>query len=194
MVVKVLCYKSEGRWFYPSCCQCIFHWHKLIPIALWPWGRLSLYQKWVPGVFPGDKGGRCVKLTILQPFCAVVTKSGKLNFLEPSGPVQACNGTACFTVELWLYVTKKNQLDATSYFIVLLIGSTCFGHYYVHHQELTTIMLITTLVVSFLVCCRLEGCIPDTTPTWPHLTSNLQQTKNETTNVVISIIVVSYWW
>jgi len=32
---------------------------------------------------------------------------------------------------------------------VLLIGSTCFGHYYVHHQQLTTIMLITTLVVSF---------------------------------------------
>jgi len=30
----------------------------------------------------------------------------------------------------------KNQLDATYYFIVLLIGSTCFGHYYAHHQEL----------------------------------------------------------
>ena len=25
--------------------------------------------------------------------CAVVTKSGNLNFLEPSGPLQACNGT-----------------------------------------------------------------------------------------------------
>jgi len=43
----------------------------------------------------------------------------------------------------------KNQLDATYYFIVLLIGSTCFGHYYAHHQELATITLITTLVVSF---------------------------------------------
>ena len=50
----------------------------------------------------------------------------------------------------------KNQLDATYYFIVLLIGSTCFGHYYAHHQELATITLITTLVISFLVCCRLE--------------------------------------
>ena len=28
--------------------------------------------------------------------------------------------------------------------------------YYAHHQELATIMLITTLVISFLVCCRLE--------------------------------------
>ena len=45
---------------------------------------------------------------------------------------------------------NKNQIDATYYFIVLLVGSTCFGHYYAHHQELATIMLITTLVVSFV--------------------------------------------
>ena len=30
----------------------------------------------------------------LPPSCAVVMKSGKFNFLEPSGPVQACKGTA----------------------------------------------------------------------------------------------------
>ena len=41
---------------------------------------------------------------------------------------------------IWQNVKNKNQLDATYYFIVLLIGSTCFGHYYAHHQELTTIM------------------------------------------------------
>ena len=41
-------------------------------------------------------------------------------------------------------VTKENQLDATYHFIVLLIGWTCFGHYYAHHQELTTVMFITT--------------------------------------------------
>jgi len=33
----------------------------------------------------------------LPPSCAVVTKSGSLKFLEPSGPLQACNGTA-FTI------------------------------------------------------------------------------------------------
>ena len=40
------------------------------------------------------KEGRCVSLTTLPPSCAVVTKSGSLNFLEPSGALQACNGTA----------------------------------------------------------------------------------------------------
>jgi len=35
--------------------------------------------------------------------------------------------------------------------------STCFGHYYIHHQELATILLnYTTLVVLFLVRCVLE--------------------------------------
>jgi len=63
-------------------------------IALWPCGSLSLQQKWVPGAFPGDKCGRCVRLTTLPPSCAVVVKSGNLNFLEPSGPLQACKGTA----------------------------------------------------------------------------------------------------
>ena len=32
----------------------------------------------------------------LPPSLAVVTKSGNLNFREPSGPVQACNGTDFF--------------------------------------------------------------------------------------------------
>jgi len=39
------------------------------------------------------KCGRCVWLTTLPLSCAVVMKSGKLNLLEPSGPLQTCNGT-----------------------------------------------------------------------------------------------------
>jgi len=43
--------------------------------------------------FLGSKGGRCVRLTTLPASCAVVMKSGSLNFLETSGPLQACNET-----------------------------------------------------------------------------------------------------
>ena len=38
----------------------------------------------------------------LPPSCAVVTKSGNLNFLETSGPVQACRyTTTCFGPICW---------------------------------------------------------------------------------------------
>jgi hypothetical protein len=40
------------------------------------------------------KGGRCVRLATTPSFPAVVMKSRYLKCLEPSGPLQACNGTA----------------------------------------------------------------------------------------------------
>jgi hypothetical protein len=40
----------------------------------------------------GGKGGRCVGLTILPPSCADCLEMWEPNLLEPSGPVQVCNG------------------------------------------------------------------------------------------------------
>ena len=59
---------------------------------------------------------------------------------------------------------KKKQLDATERFITLIICSTCFGHFYAHHQELETMCVITAYCVQYLGCwlsgvrCRAAGC------------------------------------
>jgi len=47
-------------------------------------------------------------------------------------------------VNFFLLLKNKIQLDATYCFIMLMLGSTCFGHHYAHHQEVTTIALVTT--------------------------------------------------
>ena len=51
-----------------------------------------------------------------------------------------------YVVESYMFLKneEKIQLDTTYYFIMLMLGSICFGHHYAHHQELTTIALVTT--------------------------------------------------
>jgi len=47
---------------------------------------------------------------------------------------------------------EENQLDATEWFIVIIICSTCFGHSYAHHQELEIIpVLLPHMVCNALV-------------------------------------------
>ena len=45
---------------------------------------------------------------------------------------------------------KKNQLDATEWLIALIIRSTYFGHFYIHHQELE--------VCYYRLWCAVLGC------------------------------------
>jgi len=66
----------------------------IFPVALWPWVDSVSNRNEYQVYFLGGKGSRCIRPTTLPPSCAVVMKSGNLNFLEPSGPFQACNGTA----------------------------------------------------------------------------------------------------
>jgi hypothetical protein len=71
----------------PLCLNCKFLKNMYISCTFYVWSEYQVYNL-------GGKGGRCVRLTTLPQSCAVVMKSGNLNFLEPSGPLQACNGTA----------------------------------------------------------------------------------------------------
>ena len=62
----------------------------------------------------------------------------------------------CLSVHRFKCVEKKNQLDATEWFIaIIIIFSSCFGHFYAHHQELEAIcVLLPPMVCDALVA----GC------------------------------------
>ena len=61
----------------------------------------------------------------------------------------------CLSVHRCICVEKKNQLDATEWFIALIICPTCFGHFCAHHKELETIcVLLPPMVCDALVA----GC------------------------------------
>ena len=72
----------------------IFQWHNPSGRTMALGSTQPLTEMSTRCIYWGGKGGWCVRLTTLPPSCAVVMKSGNLNFLEPSGPLQACNGTA----------------------------------------------------------------------------------------------------
>ena len=105
-VVKVLCYKSVGRWLDPSWCNWIFHWHKILLTALWPWGRHNLQQKWVPGIFPGGKGGRCVRLTTYHHPVPLSWNLGTLISWNPLGPSRPVTGLLYLYLYLSISVSK----------------------------------------------------------------------------------------
>ena len=90
-MVKVLCYKSEGRWFSPRWCH--YHSRKPSDHPLVLGSTQPLTEMCTRNIFCGQR--RPVrKDDNLPPSWAVVRKSGNLNFLEPSGPLQVCNGSA----------------------------------------------------------------------------------------------------
>ena len=107
---------------------------------------------------------------------------------------------------LCLKRTEEHQLDAIEWFMALTICSTCFGHFYAHHQELETILVLLPHMMcnALVVCGRLLGAEQQAMrPGWgkciaccsapdrrPPTTKPLHTIRSNSTSIVSS----SWWW
>ena len=83
--------------------------------------------------FLGEKSGRCVRLTTLPPSCAVVMKSGNLNFLEPSGQLGPVTGLIYF----FFYILVKGFVSYILYRVIILFNK----HYLLFPVGLLVILM-----------------------------------------------------
>jgi hypothetical protein len=108
----------------------------ILPAALWPWGWHSLRQKWIPGAFPGGKGGWWVGLTPLTTFMYWLSwnvgASTSWNPQRLSRPVMGL---------LYLEIAYMNQevSDTICYHPCLLLCCSrykCLSAFYIQHPSL----------------------------------------------------------
>jgi hypothetical protein len=89
------------------------------------------------------KCGRCVRLTSLPPFGAVVTKSGKLNFLKPSGSHQVCSGTALPLSLRFTCIGISSLVRYKSVYVAVVNKSRYFSVFVVFHRRYLHLYLYT---------------------------------------------------
>jgi hypothetical protein len=92
----------------------------ILPTALWPWVRLSLWQIWVPGTFLVVKGGGCVWLPTLPSY--LIRSSTNVGASTPHNPMglhSLLEGWFAFTCN---YVFRRNPSITSDCFPVGTTG------------------------------------------------------------------------
>ena len=85
----------------------------------------------------------------LPPSCAVVTKSGNLDFLEPSGQLQACNETALRAQYLRVFITCIYYVCPTCFAVPhTVIRENSHSHYSKPPAVTPLLSKVNTLVAS----------------------------------------------
>ena len=102
----------------------IFQWHNPSGRAMALGLTQPLTEMSTRNIFCGGKGGRCVGLTTLPPSCVAVLKSGNLKLLEPSGPLQACNGNSLSFFYLFMCPAQSEGMTVLwLFFFLIFVGS-----------------------------------------------------------------------
>jgi len=96
---------------------------KILPIALWPW---------VPGVFLGGKGGRCVRLTTYHHPVPLLRNLGALTTWNPLGlPRPVKRLFYLFTYfEHYVLIIRRSKLYYTASGIITPVGGRPVHNYY----------------------------------------------------------------
>ena len=149
--VEALRYRSEGCGFDSPMVSLEFFIDIILPAALWPWVWLSLYQKWVPGIFPGSEGGRCIGLTTLP---ASSSDCFEIWEPQPPGTLRACPGLQwdCFT--FFIYPIELSKASRYHYFCIFAPLFLFLQQSYVYCLLLDSIENVLNVKSRTVCTCR----------------------------------------
>jgi hypothetical protein len=90
---------------------------RILPAALWSWGRLSLWEKWVPANVPGGKGRLARNADKLTAICeSIVWKMWEPRRLTTLRAFTACTGkTLPLPLYWWELVCPLDWIRGASY-------------------------------------------------------------------------------
>ena len=114
-LVEALRYKSEGRGFDSRWC----HWHNPSDRTMALGSTQPLTEMSTRNISWGVKAAGAYSWQPYHLHVPIVLKSGRLNILEPSRPVQACNGIAlplCLHSSTYSWLSAKLNTNITSDF------------------------------------------------------------------------------